>query len=71
MSKQRSLYRASRTNAKGHGRKKKKDTEEAVAKLPVLRPDAAGIDIGSEELWVSAPEDRDSRYGSFPPSPMR
>src|SRR5689334_432535 len=61
MSKQRSLYRASRTNAKGHGRKKKKDTEEAVAKLPVLRPDAAGIDIGTEELWVSVPEDRDKQ----------
>src|SRR5207247_10126581 len=40
---------------------KKKDTEEAVAKLPVLRPDAAGIDVGAKELWVSVPEDRDKQ----------
>lgn len=30
-----------------------------MGQLPVLRPDAAGIDIGTEELWVAVPEDRD------------
>lgn len=27
----------------------------------MLRPDAAGIDVGAEELWVAVPEDRDER----------
>jgi transposase len=29
--------------------------------LPVLRPDAAGIDIGAEDLWVAVPADRDPK----------
>src|SRR5690242_10456862 len=29
--------------------------------LPVLHPDAAGIDIGAEELFVAVPTDRDSQ----------
>ena len=38
--------------------KKRRDRE---VKLPVLRPDAAGIDIGAEEIYVAVPVDRDSQ----------
>jgi transposase len=27
--------------------------------LPIMHPDAAGIDIGAEEIFVSVPPDRD------------
>src|SRR5215472_3301405 len=37
---------------------KRRDRE---VKLPVLRPDAAGIDIGAEEVYVAVPVDRDSQ----------
>jgi len=30
-----------------------------MEKLPVQRPNAAGIDMGSEELWVAVPADRE------------
>ena len=37
--------------------------------LPVLHPDAAGVDIGAEELFVAVPTDRDSqpvrRFSTF------
>jgi transposase len=61
MSKQRNTSKASPNRAQGHGRKKKKQPEKMESQLPVLRPDAAGIDIGTDELWVSVPEDRDQR----------
>jgi len=38
--------------------KKRRNREE---KLPVLRPDASGIDIGAEEIYVAVPGDRDSQ----------
>lgn len=50
-----------RTARKGHGWKEKaKRQTGTVQNLPVLRPNAAGIDIGSEELWVAVPADRDA-----------
>ena len=37
--------------------------------LPILHPDAAGIDIGAEEIFVAVPPDRDidsvRRFGTF------
>jgi transposase len=36
--------------------KRKKRTED----LPVLHPDAAGIDVGASELFVAVPGDRDA-----------
>jgi transposase len=37
-----------------------------VAQLPVLEPDAAGIDIGATEVFVAVPADRDPEpVGSF------
>lgn len=39
--------------------------------LPVLQPDAAGLDIGAQEIWVSVPPDRDAQpvraFGTFTP----
>jgi hypothetical protein len=40
-----------------HMPKKRQNRE---VKLPVLRSDAAGIDIGAEEIFVAVPADRDS-----------
>jgi hypothetical protein len=40
--------------------KRRKRTED----LPVLHPDAAGIDVGASELFVAVPADRD-------PEPVR
>src|SRR5215467_4814845 len=53
--------RAPRQNArKGQGRKESaKPPTARMEKLPVQRPNAAGIDIGSEELWVAVPADRE------------
>ena len=46
--------------------KKRQKREE---NLPMLRPDAAGIDIGAEEIFVAVPADRDSqpvrRFATF------
>jgi transposase len=39
-------------------RKNKKDTKANNAMLPVMRPDAAGIDIGATEIFVAVPADR-------------
>ena len=38
-----------------------KKRQNREVKLPVLRPDAAGIDIGAEEIFVAVPADRDSQ----------
>jgi transposase len=32
---------------------------EAVGSMPVMQPDAAGIDVGSRSHWVAVPADRD------------
>lgn len=47
-------------------RKNKKETK-ASAVLPVMRPDAAGIDIGATEIFVAVPADRAAEnVRSFP-----
>jgi transposase len=61
MSKQPKQTQAFQTRERGHGQKKRKRQKGSVANLPVLRPDAAGIDVGTEELWVAVPEDRDEQ----------
>ena len=33
--------------------------KKRVQDLPVLHPDAAGIDVGASEIWVAVPADRD------------
>lgn len=42
---------------------------KAKSKLPVLNPNAAGIDIGATEIYVAVPPDRDSspvrRFSTF------
>jgi len=46
-------------------KRKAKKTDNAV--LPVMRPNAAGIDIGSTEMYVAVPADRDAEnVRSFP-----
>ena len=46
-------------------KRKTRKTENAV--LPVMRPNAAGIDIGSTEIYVAVPADRDTEnVRSFP-----
>jgi transposase len=48
-------------------RKSKKDTKANNAMLPVMRPDAAGIDIGATEIYVAVPADRATEnVRSFP-----
>ena len=41
------------------------------AALPCINPHAAGLDIGSEEIWACVPEDRDAQpvrpFGTFTP----
>ena len=39
-------------------RKAKKETKANNSMLPVMRPDAAGIDIGATEIFVAVPADR-------------
>lgn len=39
-------------------RRNKKETKANSAMLPVMRPDAAGIDIGATEIFVAVPVDR-------------
>jgi len=39
-------------------RKDKKETKADKAMFPVMRPDAAGIDIGATEIFVAVPVDR-------------
>ena len=48
-------------------KKRKKDTKANDAMLPVMRPDAAGIDIGATEIFVAVPAERDAEnVRSFP-----
>ena len=48
-------------------RKRKKDTKTNNSVLPVMRPDAAGIDIGATEIFVAVPADRAAEnVRSFP-----
>ena len=44
-----------------HGRKQQEKRSGDPGSLPPITPNAAGIDIGSEEHWVAVPEDRDER----------
>ena len=39
--------------------KQRKKRTSSVVSLPVLRPNAAGIDIGAREIYVAVPPDRD------------
>jgi transposase len=39
--------------------KKGKKTQPVLETLPLIHPDAAGIDVGSAEHWVCVPADRD------------
>lgn len=47
----------------------KKNQKRRSEMLPVLHPDAAGVDIGAEELFVAVPSDRGSetvrRFSTF------
>ena len=49
-------------------KKRKKDGKKGGgAVLPVMRPDAAGIDIGATEIFVAVPADRATEnVRSFP-----
>src|SRR5579863_4259477 len=48
-------------------RKRKKDTKANNSMMPVMRPDAAGIDIGATEIFVAVPVDRAAEnVRSFP-----
>jgi len=49
--------------------KQEKKHQEKQGPLPLITPNAAGIDIGSSEHWVAVPEDRDENpvrpFGCF------
>jgi transposase len=48
-------------------RKREKNSKTTSATLPVMRQDAAGIDIGATEIYVAVPADRAAeRVRSFP-----
>jgi transposase len=48
-------------------RKRKQSSETSNAAMPVMRPDAAGIDIGATEIFVAVPADRATEnVRSFP-----
>jgi transposase len=48
-------------------RKRKQNSKNNSAVLPVMRPDAAGIDIGATEIFVAVPADRAAEnVRSFP-----
>ena len=48
-------------------KKRKKESKGNSAVLPVMRPDAAGIDIGATEIYVAVAPDRDvQNVRSFP-----
>jgi transposase len=48
-------------------RKRKQESKGKQAVLPVMRPDAAGIDIGATEIFVAVPADRAAEnVRSFP-----
>ena len=48
---------------------KRREKDKGKGKFAVLDPDAAGIDIGAEEIYVAVPPDRDEesvrRFSSF------
>jgi transposase len=50
---------------------KRKTKPASVEHLPVLNPNAAGLDISSEEIWAAVPADRDPQpvrvFGTFTP----
>ena len=50
-------------------RKKRKGKSKSEGMLVTLEPDAAGVDIGAEEIYVAVPPDRDEHavrsFGSF------
>ena len=53
--------------ARKHNYKKKSAVKTGNAVLPVMRPDAAGIDIGATEIFVAVPTDRAAQnVRSFP-----
>jgi len=41
-----------------------KKSRKQKNELPILHPDAAGVDIGAEEIFVAVPADR-YRFGAF------
>jgi transposase len=47
----------------------KRKVQKKPMGLPLMRPNAAGIDVGAEEMWVAVPKDRDvdpvRRFGTF------
>jgi hypothetical protein len=48
-------------------RKRRRDSQGKQALLPVMRADAAGIDIGATEIFVAVPPDRATEnVRSFP-----
>jgi hypothetical protein len=40
-------------------KKTKSKAKGSCRMLPVMHPDAAGVDIGAEEIFVAVPADRD------------
>ena len=50
---------------------KRKTPAPASPSWPMLNPNAAGLDIGSEEIWVAVPAERDAeavrKFGTFTP----
>lgn len=50
-------------------RKSRKPPRETAEDMPVVNPDAAGVDVGSRSHWVAVPMDRDAQsvreFGSF------
>jgi transposase len=50
-------------------KRRSKTKKRAIRAMPVIQPDAAGIDIGSRTHWVAVPEDRDDEpvreFGTF------
>jgi transposase len=48
-------------------KRRKKNKKKDVAMMPVMRPNAAGIDIGATQIFVAVPADRDDQnVRSFP-----
>jgi hypothetical protein len=49
----------------------KKKSQPSPSSLPVINPNAAGLDIGAREIWACVPADRDPRpvraFGTFTP----
>jgi transposase len=41
-------------------KKRKMRATKGANEMPILRPNAAGIDIGATEIYVAVPPDRDS-----------